>query len=94
MAPDFLFTFDIAEVRSRQCPSFEDGKLESHTLNAYFCPALIISCDKLHQKREDEDFYKAKCTQHTSPLLMNLQLTFVEYQPSLEAAVHPHRLVK
>ena len=94
MARDVLFTFDIAKVKSRQQLSFEDEKLEGHTLNAYFCPALIINCDKLHQKRGEENFYKAKCSQHTSPLLMNLQLTFIENQPSLDAAVHPHFFVK
>ena len=41
---------------------------------------MIISCDKLHQKPQEEDFYKAKCPQNTSPLLMNLQLTFIENQ--------------
>ena len=46
--------------------------LKSYTLNPYLCPALNISCDKLHQKPQEEDFYKAKYPQNTSPLLMSL----------------------
>ena len=40
---------------------------------------MIISCDKLHQKPQEEDFYKAKCPQNTSPLLMNLQFWLLAY---------------
>ena len=71
---DLSSTFDIAEVRSRHWPSFEDRALESHSLYIYFCPALFISCVRLYGRDVEEESYLAEYPIHASFLVQGLQI--------------------
>ena len=74
LARDLSSTFDIAEVRSRHWPSFEDKALESHSLYVYFSPALFISCDRLYGRDVEEESYLAEYPIHASFLVQRLQI--------------------